>query len=81
MIADRMILQQAWVASAVSRPLACILGDRCCGIEQASELPGLRMPYVVGHGLGFFHLRRAIGLGLLLRQLTRMHHDEGGLIA
>jgi hypothetical protein len=38
------------------------------------------MPYVVCHSLGFFPLRRCIGLSLLLRQLTRMHHHKAQLL-
>jgi hypothetical protein len=31
---------------------------------------------VIGHGLGFCHVSRGIGLGVLLRQWMRMHHDN-----
>ena len=38
------------------------------------------LPHVVCPGLGFLHWRRCRGLGLLLRQLTRMHHHEAQLL-
>jgi hypothetical protein len=71
-----MIPPQAGAAPAVSRSLALIRGDRCFGIRQAGEPPRLHLPCVVGPGCGFLHLRRGIGLCLLLGQLTRMHDHE-----
>ena len=49
------------------------------GIGPAGKPPGVHLPHVVGHSLRFFHLSRGRGLGLLLRQLTRMHHDKAHL--
>ena len=46
------------------------------GIGQAGKPPGMHMLHVVCHRLRFLRLRRCIGLGLLLRQLTRMHHHK-----
>ena len=63
-------------APSVPRPLALILGDSRFGIGQAGEPPRLHLPHVVCHGLGFVHLCSGIALGLLLRQLTRMHYHE-----
>jgi hypothetical protein len=56
--------------------LARILGDSRFGIRQAGKPPGVPMPHVVCQGCGFFLLGSGIGLGLLLRQLTRMHHHK-----
>jgi len=39
----------------------------------------VHLAHVVGHGLRCLHWRRGRGLGLLLRQLTRMHHDQAHL--
>jgi hypothetical protein len=76
MIADRMIPPQAWATPSVSRPLALILGASCFGVGPAGEPPALHVPYVVCHGLGFLLLSGCIGLGVLLRQLPRRHHDK-----
>jgi hypothetical protein len=64
----------------MSRPLALIRGDSRFGIGPAGEPAGLYLPHVGGHRLGFFLLRGCIGLGVLLRQLTRMHHHKAPLL-
>jgi hypothetical protein len=66
------------VASA-ALPSALIRGDGSLGIGPAGAPPGGRLPHVVGHGLSFFPLSRGSGLGLRLRQLTRMHHNKAHL--
>jgi hypothetical protein len=75
-IADCVIPPGTWTAPAVPRPLARIRGARRFGIGEAGAPPRVHPPQVVGHGLGCFHLRRGRGLGLLLRQWTRMHHHK-----
>src|SRR5262249_21281434 len=43
---------------------------------QAGEPAGVHLPHVVGYGLRFLGLGTGIRVGLLLGQLTRMHHDK-----
>ena len=60
----------------MSRPPTLIHGDGGFSIGQAGEPPGVHLPHVGGYGLGCLGLGCGRGLGLLLRQLTRMHHDK-----
>jgi hypothetical protein len=60
----------------VRRVSALILGDGSLGIGPARKPLRLHLPRVGGYGLRFLCLGRGIGLRLLLRQLTRMHHDK-----
>jgi hypothetical protein len=50
--------------------------DRGFGIGETSTPPGLHVLHRVGDRCGFLRLGHGRGLGLLLRQLTRMHHDQ-----
>src|SRR5919205_2124315 len=75
-IADGMIPPGLGPTTAPARPPVLVLCDRCCGIRLTGKPPRLHMRAVRHEGFGFFGLRRAIGLGLLLCQLTRMHHDK-----
>ena len=75
-IADRVIPPRARPAPATSLSPALILDDGGLGIGLAGEPPGVHLPPVGGHGLGFPGLGCGIGLGLLLRQLTRMHDNK-----
>jgi hypothetical protein len=75
-IAARVIPPGARPAASATLPAALILGHGGLGIGPAGAPPGVHLPHGVGHGLRFLHLRSCRGLGLLLRQLTRMHHDK-----
>src|SRR5215470_15391730 len=75
-IADGVIPPGTGPAPSAPRPLALILGASRFGIGQAGKPLGVHMPHVVCQGCGFFLLGSGIGLGLLLRQLTRMHHHK-----
>src|SRR5262245_40286875 len=57
-------------------PPVLILRNCGFGIRLTGKPPRLHVPHVVYEGLGFLRLGCSIGLGLLLRQLTRMHHDK-----
>jgi hypothetical protein len=74
-----VISPRARLAAAAALPSALIRGAGGRGIGPAREPPGVDLPHVVGHGLRFFHLSRGRGLGLLLRQWTRMPHDKAPL--
>jgi hypothetical protein len=68
-------------AAAPPRSPVLVLRDRRCGIRLTGKPPRLHMRDVRNECFGFFGLRRAIGLGLLLRQLARMHdHKAQGLV-
>jgi hypothetical protein len=75
-----MIPPWAWAAASASRALVFILCDGSFGIGAAGEPPGVHLPPMVCDGFGFPRLGRCIGLSLLLRQLTRMHHDKAQLL-
>jgi hypothetical protein len=63
-------------APAVPRPLALLRGERRCGIRQAGTPPGVPLPPVVCQGGGGLLLGSGRGVGVLLRQLTRLHHHN-----
>jgi hypothetical protein len=75
-----VIPPRAWSASATAWLPALIGGDGGLGIGQASEPLRVRLPHVVGKGLGFLLLRPGIRLGVLLRQLTGMYDDKAHLL-
>jgi hypothetical protein len=69
---------------AAAPPRAPVLGlrDRRFGIRLTGKPPRLRMRDVRNDRFGFLCLCRAICLGLLLRQLARMHdHKAQGLVS
>src|SRR5262249_51496548 len=78
-IAERVIPPGARLAASAALPSALILGDGGLGIGPAGTPPGVPLSHVVGHGLRFLHWRPGRGLGVLLRQLTRMPHDKAHL--
>jgi hypothetical protein len=53
-----------------------ILRDGRYGIRFTGKPAGLHVRAVLNDSLSFLRLRSAICLGLLLCQLTRMHHDK-----
>ena len=75
-IAYRMIPPGTWAAASSSLAPALILRDSSFGIRLTRQPPGLHLRDVCHDGFGFLGLRGGIGLGLLLRQLTRMHHHK-----
>jgi hypothetical protein len=75
-IADRMIPPGAWAAAPPSRPPALIRRAGRCGIRLTRKPPGLHVLDVRRDDCGFLRLGGGIGLGLLLRQLVRMHHHK-----
>ena len=66
----------AWAATSSSLAPALIRRDSSFGIRLTRQPPGLPLLDVRHDGFGFLGLRGGIGLGLLLRQLARMHHYE-----
>src|SRR5262245_37773844 len=75
-IAYRMIAPGAWAATSSALLLALICCQGGFGIRQAGKPLRLDTLGVVCHRLGFLRLGDGIRLGLLLRELTRMHHDK-----
>src|SRR6185295_1310367 len=75
-IADCVIPPRARPAPPASLPPALILGHGGLGIGPAGKPPSVHLPHVGSHGLAFIGLGCGIGLGLLLRQLTRMYHHK-----
>jgi hypothetical protein len=63
-------------ASSAALASALILCDGGLSVGGTGKPLGLDTLDVVVHGLGFLRLGRRIGLGLLLRQLTRMAHNK-----
>ena len=55
---------------------ALILRDSRCGIRLTRKPLGLHVLGMRHDRFGFLGLRGSIGLGLLLRQLARMHHNK-----
>src|SRR5262245_9781736 len=71
-----MIPSGAWVAAASSLAPALILRDSRCGIRFTRKPLGLHVLGMRHDCFGFLGLRGSIGLGLLLRQLARMHDHK-----
>jgi hypothetical protein len=68
-------------AATPPRSPVLVLRYRRFGIRLTGKPPRLRMRDVRNDRFGFFCLRSAICLGLLLRQLARMHnHKAKGLV-
>jgi hypothetical protein len=63
-------------ASSAVLASVLVLCDGGPSVGEAGKPLGLDTLDVVGHGLGFLRLGCHIGLGLLLRQLTRMPHKK-----
>ena len=59
-----------------SQPPALSRRDGGCGIRLTGKPLGLSLLDVRRDGLGFLRLGGGRGLGLLLRQLARMHHEK-----
>jgi len=74
-----MIPPRAWAAATTARLLLLILRDGSGGIRLTGKPPGVHPLHVVGEGLGFLLLGADIRLGVLLGQLTRMHHEKAHL--
>ena len=67
-------------SSHAARPPVLVLRDGRYGIRLTGKPPRLHLRAVRGDGFGFFGLRSAIRLGLLLCRLARMHdHKRKGL--
>ena len=63
-----------------ARPPVLVLRDGRYGIRLTGKPPRLHLRAVRSDSFGFFGLRSAIRLGLLLCQLARMHdHKAQGL--
>jgi hypothetical protein len=63
-------------AASSSLASALILRDSSFSIHFTRKPPSLHLRDVCHDGFGFPGLRGGIGLSLLLRQLTRMHHHK-----
>jgi len=63
-------------AASAALPSVLILRDGRFGISLTGKPAGLHMLAVLHDCCGFLRLRRGIRLGLLLRELARMHHDK-----
>jgi hypothetical protein len=63
-------------ATSPAWPPVGILCTRCFSVRLTRKPPRVDMLPVGCAGGGFFHLGSRVGLGLLLRQLTRMHHHK-----
>jgi hypothetical protein len=75
-IAHGMIPPGLRPAASPARPPVLILCDGRFGIRLTGKPAGLHVLHVLNDGLSLLRLRSRIGLGLLLRQLTRMHDDK-----
>ena len=75
-IAYRMIPPGLGPAASPARPPVFILRDRRCGIRLTRKPLRVDMLHVGCHGCGFLRWRSGIRLGLLLRQVARMHHHK-----
>ena len=75
-IADGVIPPGAWTAPAASLAPALIRCDSRFGIRLTRKPLRVDILHLVGDGCGFLRLGSRIGLGVLLRQLTGMHHDK-----
>jgi hypothetical protein len=68
-------------AASAALPSVLILRDGRFGISLTGKPPRLHLRDVRHDGFGFFGLRSAICLCLLLRELARMHHHKAkGLV-
>src|SRR5262245_47254367 len=74
--ADGVRAPGAGAAAAAARSLALIRCASRCGISLTRTPPCVDMLHLVGDGCGFLDWGSRIGLGALLRQLTRTHHDK-----
>src|SRR5262249_60468289 len=75
-IADRMIPPGLGTAASPSRPPVLILRDRRFGIRCTGKPAGLHALHVRCNSSSFLLLGGGRGLGVLLRQLARMHHHK-----
>src|SRR4029453_998665 len=75
-IADRMIPPGLGTAASPARPPVLILRDRRFGIRRTGKPASLHALHVLCNSSSFLLLGGGIGLGLLLRQLARMHHHK-----
>src|SRR5262249_37144819 len=75
-IADCVIAPGVWAPTASSQPLPLIHGDSSLSVRPACKPLSLYTLAMVGHRLGFLLLPAGIRLGLLVRQLPRMHDDK-----
>src|SRR5262249_8546277 len=73
---DRVIAPGAWAATSSALLVALIRCQGGFGIRQAGTPLCLDTLGMVCDHLGFLALRARIRPGLLLRELTRMHHDK-----
>src|SRR4029450_3534571 len=63
-------------AASPARPPVLILRDRRFGIRRTGKPAGLHALHVLCNSSSFLRLCGGICLGLLLRQLARMHHHK-----
>ena len=70
---QRVIPPEAWATTASARSPVLILCHGSLRIGKTGKPPGLHTLHVGCNYLGFLRLGDRIRLGLLLRQLTRMH--------
>lgn len=75
-IPDGMIPPGLWAAASPTRPPALILRDGRCRIRLTRQPPDWHRLDVRTDRYRFLRWRRRLGLGLLLRQLTRMDDDK-----
>jgi hypothetical protein len=63
-------------AASPARPPGLIFRDRLGGIRLTGKPAGVHALHMLGDGPRFLRWRAGIRLGLLVRQLTRMHHHK-----
>jgi len=72
-LADRMIAPGTWAAASLALPLALIRSYSSISIRQARNPLRLHPLAMLCHGWGFLRLCPGRRVGVLVRQLTRMH--------
>ncbi len=74
--ADHMRPPGAWTVASSSWPPALTFRNGGFGIRLTGKPPGLSLLDVRRDDCGFLRVCGGRGLGLLLRQLARMHHEK-----
>src|SRR5262249_43975297 len=77
-IADHVIAPGTWAAASPALATPLIVCSGSFRVWQAGKPPRLHLCDVGCHRLRFLCLPGGIGLGLLVCQLTRMHHHKTG---
>src|SRR5262249_19822190 len=73
-VADHVIAPGTWAAASPALPTPLIVCYGSFRVWQAGKTPRLHLCDVGCHRLRFLCLPGGLGLGLLVCQLTRMHH-------